>query len=58
MHRCMPHWVVMGAVVEGWPYERIEKEYGTQDQLRSYQHYRNGWNREPGTTETESSARS
>lgn len=41
----------MGAVVEGWPYERIEKEYGTVDQFRSYQHYRNGWNRERGTTE-------
>ncbi len=41
----------MGAVVEGWPYGRIEKEYGTQDRLRSYQHYRNGWDRAPGTTE-------
>ncbi len=41
----------MGAVVEGWSYDRIEKEYGTHDRLRSYQHYRNGWNREPGTTE-------
>jgi ADP-ribosylglycohydrolase len=41
----------MGAVVEGWPYERIEKEYGTHDRLRSYEHYRNGWKREPGTTE-------
>lgn len=41
----------MGAVVEGWPYERIEKEYGTHDRLRSYQHYRNGWDRLPGTTE-------
>ncbi len=41
----------MGAVVEGWSYERIEKEYGTHDRLRTYQHYRNGWNREPGTTE-------
>jgi ADP-ribosylglycohydrolase len=41
----------MGAAVEGWPYERIEKEHGTVDQLRSYEHYRNGWKREPGTTE-------
>jgi ADP-ribosylglycohydrolase len=41
----------MGAVVEGWPYDRIEKEYGTLDRLRTYQHYRNGWDREPGTTE-------
>lgn len=41
----------MGAVVEGWPYERIEKQYGTLDRLLSYEHYRNGWKREPGTTE-------
>jgi ADP-ribosylglycohydrolase len=41
----------MGAPVEGWPYERIEKEYGTLDRLLPYQHYRNGWTREPGTTE-------
>jgi ADP-ribosylglycohydrolase len=41
----------MGAAVEGWPYERIEKEYGTLDRLLPYEHYRNGWTREPGTTE-------
>lgn len=41
----------MGAVVEGWPYERIEKEFGAFDRLASYEHYRNGWKREPGTTE-------
>ncbi len=41
----------MGAAVEGWPYERIEKEYGTLDRLLSYEHYGNGWKREPGTTE-------
>lgn len=41
----------MGAVVEGWPYQRIEKEFGTFDRLASYEHYRNGWKREPGTTE-------
>lgn len=41
----------MGAVVEGWSYERIEKQFGVHDRLRSYQHYRNGWDREPGTTE-------
>ena len=41
----------MGAVVEGWSYERIEKQFGTHDRLRTYQHYRNGWDREPGTTE-------
>jgi len=41
----------MGAPVEGWPYERTEKQYGTLDRLLPYQHYGNGWNREPGTTE-------
>lgn len=41
----------MGAPVEGWPFERIQKEYGTVDRLLPYEHYRNGWKREPGTTE-------
>ena len=41
----------MGAAVEGWPYEKIEKEYGTLNRLLPYQHYKNGWVREPGTTE-------
>jgi len=41
----------MGAVVEGWPYERIEKQHGTLMRLLPYEHYRNGWVREPGTTE-------
>ena len=41
----------MGAVVEGWPYARIEKQYGTHDRFQTYQAYGNGWNREPGTTE-------
>ncbi len=41
----------MGAPVEGWAYERIEKEYGLLDRLLPYEHYRNGWKREPGTTE-------
>lgn len=41
----------MGAVVEGWPFERIEKTYGTVDRLMSYEHYGNKWKREPGTTE-------
>lgn len=41
----------MGAAVEGWTYDRIEKEYGTVEKLLPYQHYRNGWTREPGTTE-------
>ena len=41
----------MGAVVEGWPYGRIEEKYGTLDRLLPYEHYRNGWQRPPGTTE-------
>jgi len=43
----------MGAVVEGWSWERIEKEYGTLDKLLPYHHYgkSNDWVREPGTTE-------
>jgi ADP-ribosylglycohydrolase len=41
----------MGATVEGWPFERIEEKHGTVDRLASYEHYGNGWKREPGTTE-------
>ncbi len=41
----------MGAPCESWPYERIEAKYGTIDRLMPYQHYNNGWNRDPGTTE-------
>jgi len=41
----------MGAAVEGWSYERIEKECGLLDRFRTYEHYSNGWKREPGTTE-------
>jgi ADP-ribosylglycohydrolase len=41
----------MGAPCEGWTYDRIEAKYGTIDRLLPYQHYNNGWNREPGTTE-------
>ncbi|MBN2328588.1 MAG: ADP-ribosylglycohydrolase family protein [Candidatus Omnitrophica bacterium] len=41
----------MGAAVEGWSWDRIEKKYGTLDRLLSYEHYGNGWKREPGTTE-------
>ena len=41
----------MAAPVEGWAWERIEKEHGTLDRLLPYEHYRNGWRREPGTTE-------
>lgn len=41
----------MGAVVEGWPYSKIEEKYGTLDRLLPYEHYNNGWLREAGTTE-------
>jgi ADP-ribosylglycohydrolase len=41
----------MGAVVEGWPWERIEREHGTLDRLLPYEHYGNRWVRAPGTTE-------
>lgn len=41
----------MGAPIEGWPFERIEERHGTVDRLMTYEHYGNGWKREPGTTE-------
>jgi ADP-ribosylglycohydrolase len=42
----------MGAPVEGWPYDRIEREHGLLDKLLPYSHYgRKDWVREPGTTE-------
>ena len=43
----------MGAPVESWPYEKIEKEYGILDKLLPYHHYGtlNNWDRQPGTTE-------
>lgn len=41
----------MGAPVEGWPKERIEREYGRLERLLPYEHYGNGWTRPPGTTE-------
>lgn len=41
----------MAAPVEGWSWDRIEREHGTLERLLSYEHYRNGWKREPGTTE-------
>jgi ADP-ribosylglycohydrolase len=41
----------MGAAVEGRSWEKIEREYGTLDKLLPYEHYGNGWKREPGTTE-------
>ena len=41
----------MGAVVEGMKWQDIEKKYGFVDDLLPYEHYWNGWKREPGTTE-------
>ncbi len=42
----------MGAPVEGWSWERIEKEYGLLDKPLPYSHYgKRDWVREPGTTE-------
>ena len=41
----------MGAAVEGWSYTRIEETYGTVEELLPYEHYGNGWKRDPGTTE-------
>jgi ADP-ribosylglycohydrolase len=43
----------MGAPIEGWSWERIERQYGTLDKLMGYHHYgsSNNWMREPGTTE-------
>ncbi|HWR49527.1 MAG TPA: ADP-ribosylglycohydrolase family protein [Bryobacteraceae bacterium] len=38
----------MGAPTQNWPYDRIEKEYGTLDRLLSYN---KGWQRDPGTTD-------
>ncbi|MFW6457256.1 MAG: ADP-ribosylglycohydrolase family protein [Planctomycetota bacterium] len=41
----------MGAAVEGWSWQAIEKEYGRLTELLPYEHYDNGWERVPGTTE-------
>ena len=41
----------MGAAVEGWTYEKIEKTHGLVEDFLAYEHYNNGWVREPGTTE-------
>jgi ADP-ribosylglycohydrolase len=42
----------MGAPVEGWSYERIEREHGMLDKPLPYSHYgKRDWVREPGTTE-------
>ncbi len=41
----------MGAPVEGWDWRRIEEEYGRLERMLPYEHYNNGWSRQPGTTE-------
>jgi ADP-ribosylglycohydrolase len=41
----------MGAAVEGWSWETVEEKYGRLDRFLAYEHYGNGWQREPGTTE-------
>ena len=41
----------MGAAVEGMLYPEIEAKYGLVEDFLPYQHYGNGWDREPGTTE-------
>ena len=41
----------MGAAVEGMTYPMIVEKYGYVDKLLPYEHYRNGWIRDPGTTE-------
>jgi len=43
----------MGAAVEGWSRERIQKTYGFLDKLLPYRHYAayTDWQRPPGTTE-------
>ena len=41
----------MGAAVESWDYQDIEKKYGELNQLVSHECYENGWMRLPGTTE-------
>jgi ADP-ribosylglycohydrolase len=41
----------MGAAVEGWDWRRVQEQYGYLDRLLPYEHYGNGWQRMPGTTE-------
>ena len=41
----------MGAAVEGWDWRAIRDKYGVLEELLPYEHYGNGWLREPGTTE-------
>lgn len=41
----------MGAAVEGWDWRTVQEKYGVLDRFLPYEHYGNGWQREPGTTE-------
>ncbi|MDD3243326.1 MAG: ADP-ribosylglycohydrolase family protein [Eubacteriales bacterium] len=41
----------MGAAVEGMTYPQIEAKHGFVTDFLPYEHYNNGWKREPGTTE-------
>jgi ADP-ribosylglycohydrolase len=41
----------MGAAVEGWLWPDIRERYGRLEELLPYEHYQNGWQRPPGTTE-------
>ena len=43
----------MGAVVEGWPVEKVKATYGTLDKMLPYKHYVEfkDWQRPAGTTE-------
>ena len=41
----------MGAAVEGMTWPEIDEKYGFVEDFLPYEHYGNGWKREPGTTE-------
>ena len=41
----------MGAAVEGLTWQQIVDKHGFVDRFLPYEHYGNGWMREPGTTE-------
>lgn len=41
----------MGAAVEGMTWPQIQEKYGVVEDFLPYEHYDNGWTREPGTTE-------
>ena len=41
----------MGAAVEGMTWPQLQEKYGFVEDFLPYEHYDNGWMREPGTTE-------